>query len=47
LGILKENNFSAYTLSHPEIVSCATLAAVLDPVARYGLEEINYGKKTE
>ncbi|MFE3868015.1 alpha/beta hydrolase family protein [Flavobacterium sp. LS2P90] len=26
----------AYTLSHPEIVSCATLAAVLDPVARYG-----------
>jgi pimeloyl-ACP methyl ester carboxylesterase len=26
----------AYTLSHPETVSCATLAAVLDPVARYG-----------
>ncbi len=26
----------AYTLSHPEIISCATLAAVLDPVARYG-----------
>lgn len=26
----------AYTLSHSEIVSCATLAAVLDPVARYG-----------
>ena len=26
----------AYTLSHLEIVSCATLAAVLDPVARYG-----------
>lgn len=26
----------AYTLSRPEIVSCATLAAVLDPVARYG-----------
>lgn len=26
----------AYALSHPEIVSCATLAAVLDPVARYG-----------
>ncbi len=26
----------AYTLSHPEIVSCATLAAVLDPVMRYG-----------
>jgi pimeloyl-ACP methyl ester carboxylesterase len=26
----------AYTLSHPEIVSCATLAAVIDPVARYG-----------
>jgi pimeloyl-ACP methyl ester carboxylesterase len=25
-----------YTLSHPEIVSCATLAAVVDPVARYG-----------
>jgi pimeloyl-ACP methyl ester carboxylesterase len=28
----------AYTLSHPEIVSCASLAAVLDPVARYGKE---------
>jgi pimeloyl-ACP methyl ester carboxylesterase len=26
----------AYSLSHPEIVSCASLAAVLDPVARYG-----------
>ncbi|MFT5253142.1 MAG: pimeloyl-ACP methyl ester carboxylesterase [Flavobacteriales bacterium] len=26
----------AYTLSHPEIVSCATLAAVIDPVLRYG-----------
>jgi pimeloyl-ACP methyl ester carboxylesterase len=26
----------AYTLSHPEIISCATLAAVIDPVARYG-----------
>jgi pimeloyl-ACP methyl ester carboxylesterase len=26
----------AYTLSHPEIVSCASLAAVIDPVARYG-----------
>lgn len=26
----------AYTLSHPQIVSCASLAAVLDPVARYG-----------
>jgi hypothetical protein len=23
----------AYTLSHPEIVSCASLAAVIDPVA--------------
>jgi pimeloyl-ACP methyl ester carboxylesterase len=29
----------AYTLSHPEIISCATLAAVLDPVARYGKEK--------
>lgn len=28
----------AYTLSHPEIISCASLAAVLDPVARYGKE---------
>jgi pimeloyl-ACP methyl ester carboxylesterase len=28
----------AYSLSHPEIVSCASLAAVLDPVARYGKE---------
>jgi pimeloyl-ACP methyl ester carboxylesterase len=26
----------AYTLSHREIVSCATLAAVIDPVERYG-----------
>ncbi|MFT5646163.1 MAG: pimeloyl-ACP methyl ester carboxylesterase [Aureispira sp.] len=26
----------AFTLSYPEIVSCATLAAVIDPVARYG-----------
>ncbi|MBF2707075.1 alpha/beta hydrolase family protein [Flavobacterium soyangense] len=26
----------AYTLSHPEISACATLAAVLNPVARYG-----------
>lgn len=29
----------AYTLSHPEISACATLAAVLDPVARYGKEK--------
>lgn len=28
----------AYTLSHREISACATLAAVLDPVARYGKE---------
>lgn len=26
----------AYTLAHPAIVSCATLAGVLDPVTRYG-----------
>jgi pimeloyl-ACP methyl ester carboxylesterase len=26
----------AYTLSHPEIRTCATLAGVLDPVTRYG-----------
>lgn len=29
----------AYTLSHPEISACATLAAVLDPVARYGKQK--------
>jgi len=26
----------AYTLLHPETVSCATLAGVLDPITRYG-----------
>lgn len=26
----------AYALAHPEVVSCATLAGVLDPVVRYG-----------
>jgi len=26
----------AYTLAHPEISSCATLAGVLDPITRYG-----------
>jgi pimeloyl-ACP methyl ester carboxylesterase len=29
----------AYTLSHSEISACATLAAVLDPVARYGKQK--------
>lgn len=29
----------AYTLSHPVISACATLAAVLDPVARYGKQK--------
>jgi uncharacterized protein len=36
----------AYTLSHPEIVSCATLAGVLDPITRYGKTNDKHWKES-